>query len=106
MSLTLDMRPGDLATVRSILRGALGSEARVWVFGSRAKGVARRGSDLDLAVDAGRPLTLHDLAVLREAFDQSDIPYAVDVVDCRSIDASFALLIERDRIELDLTGHA
>jgi predicted nucleotidyltransferase len=106
MTLSLDVRPEDLATVRSILQRTLGSDARAWAFESRAKGRARRGSDLDLAIDAGRTLGLHDMAVLNTAFDDSDPPYAVDVVDWRSIDASFAAIIERDRVELDLDGAA
>ncbi|MBV8593313.1 MAG: nucleotidyltransferase domain-containing protein, partial [Caulobacteraceae bacterium] len=44
-----DLSPRDLATVRAILAAALPAEARVWVFGSRARGTARRYSDLDLA---------------------------------------------------------
>ncbi len=106
MSSPLEIRPKDLATVRAILHNALGPGARVWVFGSRSKGGARRGSDLDLAVDAGRALTLQDTAVLNAAFEDSDLPYRVDVVDWRSIDRGFAAIIEPDRIELDLAEAA
>jgi uncharacterized protein len=35
----------------------------------------------DLTVDAGRPLTLDELARLAEAFRESDLPYRVDLVD-------------------------
>ncbi len=106
MSEAIDIRPGDLATVRSILRRGLDPDARVWVFGSRAKGVARRGSDLDLAVDAGRPLTLHDLAGLNAAFDDSNLPFTVDVVDLQSVDRAFLAIVEAQRVELDLAGSA
>jgi predicted nucleotidyltransferase len=44
--------------VLTILAANLPRDATVWVFGSRATGRARRYSDLDLAIDAGRPLTL------------------------------------------------
>ncbi len=53
--------------------------AKVWLFGSRATGRARRYSDLDLAIDAGRRLSLDELAELAEAFSDSDLPYKVDL---------------------------
>jgi predicted nucleotidyltransferase len=104
MNKALDIRPADLATVGAILREALGPHVRVWVFGSRAKGKARRGSDLDLAVDAGHELTLQELGQLHDAFDECDLPYTVDVVDWRAIDPRFRAAIEGDLVELDVTG--
>jgi predicted nucleotidyltransferase len=50
--------------VLQILRSNLPPAVKVWVFGSRATGRARRYSDLDLAIDAGRPLTLDETARL------------------------------------------
>jgi predicted nucleotidyltransferase len=64
------------------------------VLGSRATGGARLYSDLDLAIDAGRPLTLDEIARLSEAFRDSDLPYKVDVVDWHSIDERFRQTID------------
>jgi predicted nucleotidyltransferase len=96
----LDIRPHDLETVRAILRATLPPDARIWVFGSRAKGVSRRGSDLDLAIDAGRPLTLAETTALNDAFDNSDLPYTVDVVDWALTSEAFRTIIERGRVNL------
>ena len=63
--------------VLDILAAHLPAETRVWVFGSRATGRARRYSDLDLAIDAGRPLSLDETALLREAFTDSDLQASV-----------------------------
>ena len=56
------------------------------MFGSRATGRARRYSDLDLAIDAGRRLTLDEIAGLAEAFSDSDLPYKVDLADWHNIE--------------------
>ncbi len=72
--------------VLNILRANLPPSTKIWVFGSRATGRARRYSDLDLAIDAGRPLTLDEIAGLSEAFSDSDLPYKVDLVDWHNID--------------------
>jgi len=50
----IDLKAGHLALVRAILCAHLPKGAKVWVFGSRATGKARRGSDLDLAIDIGQ----------------------------------------------------
>jgi type I restriction enzyme S subunit len=100
MTTPVDVRPADLETVRRILRSVLSADARVWVFGSRAKATARRASDLDLAIDAGRPLTMEENAALNHAFDESDLPYTVDVVDWAMTSEAFRRIIARDRVEL------
>lgn len=96
----VDIRAVDLARVWGVLRGVLPSRARVWVFGSRARGAARPASDLDLAVDAGRPLTRGEFGALADAFEESDLPYRVDVADLHAVSPSFLARIMRDKTPL------
>src|SRR5271169_1170298 len=86
--------------VLTIHRANLPQNTKVWVFGSRATGRARRYSDLDLAIDAGRPLTLDEIAGLTEAFSDSDLPYRVDLVDWRDIDDRWRRIIMAERVAL------
>jgi len=86
--------------VRGIVAAHLPRGTAVWVFGSRATGRARPLSDLDLAVDAGRRLTLDEIAALSEAFSESDLPYKVDIVDWHAVDERFRRIIMADREEL------
>ena len=86
----------DLAIVRAVLATHAPRESVVKVFGSRARGLARRGSDLDLAIDAGRPLTSRESGALADAFEESDLPYTVDLVDVRAASEGFVALIERE----------
>jgi predicted nucleotidyltransferase len=92
----IDIRPQDLDIVRSILQEGLPPDAKVWVFGSRATGATKRSSDLDLAIDAGRKLSLSELSVLNSAFEDSDLPYKVDLVDWAATGEAFRNIIERD----------
>lgn len=59
-------------------------------------GAARRGSDLDQAIDAGRPLTMRESGALADAFEESDLPHTVDLVDVRAASEGFVALIERE----------
>jgi predicted nucleotidyltransferase len=60
---------------------------RAVLFGSRAKGTMHNRSDLDLAV-SGKLLDRHALAQLAMVFDESDLPYAVDVQILQDIQSS------------------
>jgi uncharacterized protein len=98
-------RPIDLSVdhrrlVLHIIREILPPSTNVWVFGSRATGAARRHSDLDLAIDAGRRLTIDEIAGLTEAFSDSDLPYRVDIVDWRDIDDRWRQSVTAQRVAL------
>jgi predicted nucleotidyltransferase len=93
----MDISTDHLIIIKSILKNHLPVEATVYVFGSRARGGAKPFSDLDLAIDAdGKVLSLATMAALADHFDESDLPYKVDLVDWNSIDDNFQRLIQSD----------
>ena len=80
----------DLDDARRIVLGLLGTHrARVFLYGSRARGDAGRGSDIDIAVWPQAPLPAGTLARIREALEESTIPYHVDVLDLSSVHEAF-----------------
>lgn len=94
---TLDLSPTQLRIVREILaRHANG--LTVWAFGSRARGGAKPYSDLDLALITDRPMDLARQTTLADAFEQSDLPWRVDLVDWATTSDAFRRIIERDHI--------
>jgi predicted nucleotidyltransferase len=97
----IEIKAGERLIVQGILENLLPRDAKIWVFGSRAKGKARAASDLDLAVDAGRALTLHEQGRLADAFDEAPLPYKVDVVDIQTVSPAFRAIVEGDRIAWD-----
>lgn len=82
------------------MKEILPENTKIWVFGSRAKGKTRRASDLDLAIDTGRKLTKKETSALFHAFDESDLPYKVDVLDLNNINESLKKLIDAEKILL------
>lgn len=100
MNKSIDIRPVDLKIVQTILSNSLPKTARVYVFGSRALGTTKRSSDLDLAIDLGRVLDRKETTQLVLAFEDSDLPYKVDIIDLHSVDASFKQIIEKDQVAL------
>lgn len=93
----IEIEPQDWAVVTHILQEQVPT-LEVWAFGSRAKRSAKPYSDLDLALITQKPLSLEKLANLSEAFDTSDLPIRVDVVDWASASETFRKIIAKDKV--------
>jgi type I restriction enzyme S subunit len=93
----VDMRPGDWTIVSDILRRHV-PDHEVWAFGSRARGTARRYSDLDLAIISETPLPVMTHADLTEAFSESDLPWRVDIVDWATTSPAFREIIRASHV--------
>ena len=91
----IDLNPHHLKTVKRILAEHL-PDCEVRAFGSRATWTAWEYSDLDLAVVSPEPLDRRTSANLREAFEESDLPIRVDVVDWATLTDGFRQVIEGD----------
>src|SRR5882762_10804615 len=104
-SVHIDLPADHRRLVLNILGAHLSHNIKAWVFGSRATRRARRYSDLDLAIDAGRRLTLDEIASLSEAFSDSDLPYRVDLVDWHDIDDRWRQIIVAECVALTEAAH-
>ena len=93
----------ERTVVCAILRRNLAAPFRVFVFGSRAGGTVKPWSDLDLSIEGPGPLPLSTLATLREEFDESSLPWKVDLVDRFTTSDEFGSIIDRHKLELDYT---
>jgi type I restriction enzyme S subunit len=83
----IDLEARVLDQVRDVLRAHV-PECEVWVFGSRVTRKAKRFSDLDLAVVSSTALPVRRLALLASAFEESELPIKVDIVDWQSASPS------------------
>jgi predicted nucleotidyltransferase len=79
-------------------------DAKVWLFGSQARGQARSNSDIDLAIEEESAIGAGRLSRLRDALEFSDLSARVDVVDWHSVSPGFRELIRRDRVPLTLAA--
>lgn len=101
MTTSLELSDVELGIVLNILRKHLPAGTGVHVFGSRARGKTKRRSDLDLLLEAAEPLPLELIAELAEAFEESDLPWKVDLVDRHTISAAFGALIDQTKVPLE-----
>jgi len=69
-----------------------------FAFGSRVMGNAKRLSDLDIFYKDAIPL--YDLHKLEEEFEESDLPFKVDIVDYNKCDDDFKKIIMSNYIQM------
>ena len=102
MTSPIDIRPDHLEIVQGILREHLPVGVKVWVFGSRANWTTKDSSDLDIALEGENKLSHKLLGTLKDAFEDSTLPYTVDFVDLNQIGDSFRQIVESHRVPLSL----
>lgn len=88
----IDLAPKDLQTVLQILQTHV-PHCEVRAFGSRYRHTACKYSDLDLAVVDAARLPFVTLVTMRTAFEESDLPFRVDVLDWHALSPEFQQVI-------------
>ena len=84
----IDISPRDLETVKRILAKRVpGCEVRA--FGSRVSWTAKSASDLDLAIIGDKKVSRRILTQLKADFEDSALPFTVDVLDWHKISPEF-----------------
>lgn len=91
----IDLEEKHLDIIQDILKEIIPGH-RVFIFGSRAKNNSWRYSDIDLLISGDDELTPGERYALNEAFDESDIPVRVDIVDLHELSDEFKRSIEND----------
>ena len=94
----IDLSAGQRRTVLALLSRYLPNTA-VWAYGSRVKWTSRPASDLDLVAFA-EPEQAACVAELREAFDDSDLPFRVDLFVWDDVPSGFRKRIEAEHVVL------
>jgi predicted nucleotidyltransferase len=91
-----------LAEIRKIIfRFVNPREVRAFIFGSRATGGGRRFSDIDIGIEGKKQIDSLLLADIKEAFEESHIPYIVEVVDFSRVSDRFKIISGKKIISLN-----
>ncbi len=77
---------------------ALIPQAKIYLFGSRARGTNSPRADIDIALDAGHELEQRDVYEITCMFKESNIMYKIDVVDLYQVSDLMRSEILKDKI--------
>ena len=73
-------------------------KAKIYLFGSYARGDYTRSSDIDIAIDNGGPISLVEMAQIAHMIDVPNLIQKVEVVDFRSVPVSLQQKIVKEGI--------
>ena len=75
-------------------------DAKVWIFGSRARGDHQKFSDVDILVESHDEKINQLLSSIREKFEEGSFPYKIDLLLLEDLAKSYRDSVLKDRIEL------
>jgi predicted nucleotidyltransferase len=90
----IDLSTIHLQTVKDILSKYV-PHYEIWAFGSRITGKAKPYSDLDLVIISNAPIHVLTLALLKDEFSESTLPFKVDILDWSQLTPEFKQIIEK-----------
>lgn len=91
-----DLAAASETFIRDALRRRLPSDARVYLFGSRARRTARWNSDYDLWIDADVPDRV--VADILDELDESFVPFKVDIVTTPRLHGRFGGIVKAEAV--------
>ncbi len=88
---------------KTLIQPLIDQGARVWVFGSRARGDYRPFSDVDILYElsSDQPLPKGFLFELKDSMDNSNFPYKVDLVERKEVAKSYRDQVEQDKVRVE-----
>ena len=88
-----------LAEVAGIIARYL-PDARIFLFGSRAKGCAGETSDFDIAIDVGSKISLGVIARIKDEIDELRTLKSIDIIDLNRINPEFKTIIRKSGVSI------
>ena len=96
MKQNADITPEQKKIITDLLEKFL-PDCEVWIYGSRAKSTSTPKSDLDMVVFADKEQRLQ-VADLKDAFEESNLPFCVDLFTWYEIPEQFQKNIKDNHI--------
>jgi len=75
-------------------------DIEIYIFGSRTQNRAREYSDIDIALKSINSIPIDIILKLKTIFQDSTLPYKVDIIDINSIEEYFYNLIKNDLVRI------
>jgi predicted nucleotidyltransferase len=71
-------------------------QAKIYLYGSRARKTHQEGADVDIAIDNGKQIDDRLISLIKEELEESTMPLLVDIIDTHSVDDRFLSAIKKD----------
>jgi len=99
---TIDLTADQRQEIEQFLKKYL-PNTKVWAYGSRVKSTAKPSSDLDVVAFASKEQELN-VAALKDAFEESYLPFRIDLFIWNDLPESFHKNIKAQHVVLQESG--
>ena len=89
----VDLTKEEFCIIKDILKDI----SEVYLFGSRVTGKSKKFSDLDVCLK--KDISDYDYEILKEKFENSDLPFKIDLVEYKRASDSFKKIIDSESIK-------
>lgn len=93
------IRGEDIKMIKGIT-ALIRPDAKLYAFGSRVNGSAKKESDLDIILKANDKIPLTDIINIKELLKASPIIFSVDIMDWHGLGEGFRNAIQKDLKEI------
>lgn len=93
----IDIDPRHLQLIQTILSELIPGTP-VWAFGSRVTHTAKPYSDLDLVIVSNDRIPQALYYQIKDAMEESDLPFKVDILDWHRISPAFQDIIQKNYV--------
>ncbi|WP_295155578.1 nucleotidyltransferase family protein [uncultured Brachyspira sp.] len=93
----ISLSNNEIKIIKNILEKHI-QNGKAYLFGSRARGTNKKFSDIDIAIDINRKLSLSEISRIKDDFEESDLIYITDIIDYNSISKSFKSIIDLEKV--------
>ena len=95
----IDLENKYIEFIKSVIYSVL-PNIEIYIFGSRVQGVAKKYSDVDIALKSSEKIEFSDILRIKSLFEDSTFPYKVDIVNLDSVKSEFLSIIKKDMIKI------
>ena len=95
----IQLNKEQISIVKLVLLKNFG-DTDFWIYGSRAKGNAKKNSDVDIIIKGKKSFTMFDIGRAKADLAESDLPYLIDIIDWHSVNEGFLEIIKPDLIKI------
>ena len=95
----IDLENKYIEFIKNTINNVL-TDVEIYIFGSRVQGVAKKYSDVDIALRSSEMIKFSDILRIKSLFENSIFPYKVDIVNLDSVTPEFLSIIEKDMIKI------
>jgi predicted nucleotidyltransferase len=91
---------GEIDLIKKIVSDTCGDIVKVYIFGSRVRGTAKKYSDVDIALTSVEKISRLKIITIRDELESQGFRYLVDLINLNSVSEDFRKVVLETGVEI------